>query len=122
MFRVGKQRTIISEGFSIVGSVTSDGLLEVYGKVEGAMHCASLVIHRHGHIVGPINGDKVVVDGTVRGPIDCGEVILNSRAKVVGDIRCRTLVVEKGAFIEGNLRRMPEVKVLNQAVPTPAWT
>ena len=104
MFAARKQRTIIAEGFMIVGSVACEGVVEVYGKIEGEINCTSLIITRKGHIVGSIKAENITVDGTVDGPIECGDAVFSSQANVVGDVECRTLIVEKGAFIEGSLR------------------
>ena len=125
MFAATKQRTVIAEGLKIVGTVTSEGVVEVYGSVEGEMNCTSLIIARKGHIVGSIKAENITVDGTVDGPIQCGDAVFNSHANIVGDIECRTLIVEKGAFMEGRLCRLPGgqqdgAKLLNKALTSPA--
>lgn len=103
MFASKRQSTVIAEGLKIVGSVTAEGLIEVNGRVDGDLHCAALVIAKKALIVGTIVADRIVVDGRVEGPIQAGEVVLKSQAHVIGDIKCQTLIVERGAFIEGRL-------------------
>jgi cytoskeletal protein CcmA (bactofilin family) len=106
MFASKKQNTtVIAEGLKIVGSIATDGLVEVYGQIDGEMRCASVVISHQAHVAGTMMADHVVVDGKVDGPIQCGEVILKSRAHVIGDIACDSVIIEKGAFIEGRLVR-----------------
>ncbi len=107
MFPARKQRTVIAEGMKIVGYVSSEGPVEVYGEVEGEMRCATLVIARTAHIVGAIKAENITVDGTIEGAIECGDATFYSQANVVGDVRCRTLIVEQGAFMDGNLHRLP---------------
>jgi hypothetical protein len=34
--------------------------------------------------------------------------VLKSQAHVVGDVQCQSLIVEKGAFMEGRLMRLPK--------------
>ena len=97
---------VIAEGMTFVGIITA-GDLEVDGKVEGEMHCSSLIVTRSGHIVGAIRANRIVVDGRVEGPIECDDIIFNSHANVVGDVHCQTVVVEKGAFIEGSMSQLP---------------
>ena len=98
----GRDRgTVIAEGLKIVGSVTAEGLVEVNGKIEGDMHCTSLVVSPQAHITGGIQAEHVVVNGRVEGPIHGGEVILKSRAHVVGDIQHKSLAIEKGAYFDG---------------------
>ena len=92
---------VISKGLTIVGSVTAEGLLWVYGRIDGELHCTSLVIDRAAHISGTVAAERVVVDGKVEGPIQGGEIVLKSHAQVVGDIHHQSLAIESGAFFDG---------------------
>jgi cytoskeletal protein CcmA (bactofilin family) len=92
---------VIAKGLKIVGTVTAEGLVEVNGRVDGELHCTSLVISRGAHVAGTIAAGRVVVDGTVEGPIQGGDVILKSKAHVVGDIHHQSLSIESGAFFDG---------------------
>ena len=47
---------VIGKGLKVVGSVTAEGLVWVYGQIDGELHCTSLVIDRDGHISGTVNG------------------------------------------------------------------
>jgi cytoskeletal protein CcmA (bactofilin family) len=87
---------VIAKGLKIVGSVTAEGLLWVYGSINGELHCTSLVIDRAAHISGTVAAERVVVDG-----IQGGEIVLKSRAQVVGDIHHQSLAIESGAFFDG---------------------
>ena len=90
--------TVIAKGLKIVGTVTAEGLVEVNGRVDGELHCTSLVISRGAHVAGTIAAGRVVVDGNVEGPIQGGDVILKSKAHVVGDIHHQSLsMVPSGA-------------------------
>ena len=86
MFGSKNRGTVIAKGLKIVGTVTAEGLVEVNGRVDGELHCTSLVISRGAHVAGTIAAGRVVVDGRVEGPIQGGDVILKSKAHVVGDI------------------------------------
>ena len=73
----GRDRgTVIAEGLKIVGRVTAEGLVEVNGKIEGDMHCTSLVVSPQAHITGGIQAEYVVVNGRVEGPISWGRSYL----------------------------------------------
>ena len=93
--------TIIGQGLKVVGKVTAEGLVEVYGEIDGEVQCASLFLARKARVDGAITAAKVIVDGRVEGPIDAADVVLKSRAHVVGDIRHRSLAIRKGAYFEG---------------------
>src|SRR5215470_14549377 len=101
MFAPRQRGTVIAKGLKIVGSVTAEGLVEVNGKIDGELHCTSLVIARGANINGIVIAERVVVDGIVEGPIQGGEVVLKSQAHVVGDIHHRSLAIESGAFFDG---------------------
>ena len=101
MFASRNRGTVIAKGLKIVGSVTAEGLVEVNGRIEGELHCTSLVISHGAHIAGNIAAERVIVDGTVEGPIHGTDVILKSQARVVGDIHHRSLTIERGASFDG---------------------
>ena len=101
MFGSRQQGMVIAKGLKIVGSVTAEGLLWVYGTINGELHCTSLVIDRTAQISGTVAAERVVVDGKVEGPIQGGEIVLKSRAQVVGDIHHQSLAIESGAFFDG---------------------
>ena len=104
-----KQRgTVIAKGLKIVGSVTAEGLVEVYGQIDGEIHCTSLVVAQGAHVTGTVAAERVVVDGKVEGPIQGGEVVLKSQAHVVGDIHHRSLAIETGAFFDGRSLQIRE--------------
>jgi cytoskeletal protein CcmA (bactofilin family) len=101
MFGSKNRGTVIAKGLKIVGTVTAEGLVEVNGRIDGELHCTSLVISRGAHVSGTIAAGRVVVDGNVEGPIQGGDVILKSKAHVVGDIHHQSLSIESGAFFDG---------------------
>ena len=106
MFGSKQQGMVIAKGLKIVGSVIAEGLVWVYGQIDGELHCTSLVIGRGAHISGTIAAERVVVDGKVEGPIRGGEVVLKSQAHVVGDIHYQSLAIESGAFFYGRLKQV----------------
>ena len=107
MFGSGQQGMVIAKGLKIVGSVTAEGLVWVYGQIDGELHCTSLVIDRGAYISGTVAAERVVVDGKVEGPIQGGEIVLKSRAQVVGEIQYyQSLAVETGAFFDGRLEQV----------------
>ena len=80
MFRVMRGGTAIGSGLKIKGDVSSEGLVEVSGQIEGDVRCTSLVISPNARIVGTVGAERVVVNGKVEGPIQGGDVVLKSKA------------------------------------------
>lgn len=101
MFGLRRRGTIIGEGLKVVGNVTANDRVRLYGQIDGDLRCASLVLARKAQLRGTITADSVVIDGKVEGPIQAATVVLKPRAHVVGDIRHQSLDVRKGAFFEG---------------------
>jgi cytoskeletal protein CcmA (bactofilin family) len=104
MFGFRQQGMVIAKELKIVGSVTAEGLVYVYGQIDGNLSCNSLVIERGSLVGGTVAAERVVVDGKVYGPIRGGEIVLKSQAHVVGDLHCQSLAIESGAFFHGRLR------------------
>lgn len=100
-----KKRSVVSVGARLTGQVETDGILELKGVVEGAVRASQVHILPSAKVLGPVEADRIVVNGTVHGPIKGKAVLVRSQALITGDINCGSLVVEKGASIEGQLKR-----------------
>lgn len=99
--------SIIDHGLKIVGSVVSEGAVEVNGHIQGDLQCAKLFISPKSCINGSIQAQQVVVNGRVEGPIKASAVVLKPHAIVVGDIQADSLTVERGAYFDGRSTRLP---------------
>lgn len=102
--------SIISTDMKIVGDLTSEGEIQVDGTVEGDIQSKHLLIGEPARITGEITAEVVEIYGTVHGQIRATAVSLAKTAHVVGDILHENLSIEKGAFLEGHCKRMPERK------------
>lgn len=107
-FDTGRRRasgpSILDSGLQVVGKMDSDGEIQIDGQFEGNVRCKLLVIGRQGVVKGEIIADEVTVVGQVNGDICGRKVELLSTAEVEGDIRHESLVVQSGAFLNGNCR------------------
>jgi len=100
----------------IVGDLASDGEIQVDGTVEGDIQSRHLLIGGTAHITGEIVAEVVEIYGTIHGQIKAATVSLAKTAHVVGDILHENLAIEKGAFLEGHCKRMPEKKEPNDRI------
>ncbi len=96
--------SILSSDLQVVGKLESMGDMQIDGQIEGNVRCKSLVVGRHGIIKGEIIADEITVSGRVNGDIRGRKVELLSSAEVEGDILHEFLVVQSGAFLNGNCR------------------
>jgi len=95
--------SVIGEDLTIIGNVTTQGNLKLDGKLQGDMHCASLVVSEKGRIDGGIvANNEVIVFGNVSGSIRSKRVMLHSTARVEGDIFHQG--IEMGTRYDGTLK------------------
>jgi cytoskeletal protein CcmA (bactofilin family) len=95
---------VIERSVNIRGSLQSDGDIQVDGRVSGDVHCSRLTINRSGCIIGDIDAEELVVLGGAKGVIRAARVVLQETARVKGQIFHQELVIERGAWFEGNSR------------------
>jgi cytoskeletal protein CcmA (bactofilin family) len=97
--------SVIGEDLTIIGNVTTQGNLKLDGKLQGDMHCASLVVSEKGRIDGGIvANNEVIVFGNVSGSIRSKRVMLHSTARVEGDIFHQGIGIEMGTRYDGTLK------------------
>ncbi len=113
MFRSKEGKTVIGQGFTIVGRVSAEGLVQVNGRIEGELNCHSLVVSPGAEILGSVTAEHIEVNGTIQGPVHGGDVVLRSRAHVVGDIHHRSLTIGKGAYFEGRSMQKQTVEAIS---------
>ena len=106
--RSAKQRTgvpsIVSSDLKIVGSLNSDGEVQIDGTVEGNITGQVVTVSKDAVIEGSITAHTVHISGTINGQIEASSVMLAKPARVKGDIVHQTLAIEAGAHVEGFCR------------------
>jgi cytoskeletal protein CcmA (bactofilin family) len=94
----------IGSGMSIVGNVECSGSAQVFGRIEGELRAADLVIGEGAHVEGSIIAQEVTVSGSVKGTIRAVRVTLQG-GTVEGDIFNRSLSIDENSVFEGSSRR-----------------
>ncbi len=101
----GRAFNLIAENSHLTGTINLDQISHIYGKVAGTIKAAAgslIVIKPSGQIEGKIEADSIIVDGFFEGElIATGKVTLSRTARVLGKIITNNLVIENGAFFEG---------------------
>ncbi len=100
-----KAPSILSADLTIVGSITSEGEVQLDGSVEGDVRAGSLTIGEEASVKGEVVAESVVVRGRIEGSLRARQVQLASTARIEGDIIHATLAVESGAYFDGHCRR-----------------
>lgn len=113
--------SIIGPGITITGEVRSTTDLQVDGRINGDVHCATVLLSEGGVVAGTIHADRVRVSGTVEGDIEAGDLAIEPTAQVKGNISYLRLKVATGGAIEGSLtRRAGEATPAIPVMPEPA--
>ena len=95
----------ISADVTIVGKLTGEGTVKVFGRIEGELRAANVVIADGAQVEGDLVAEDVTIGGHVKGTIHADRVKLSSTAVVQGDIFHRSLAIEENARFEGSSRR-----------------
>ena len=76
----------ISSGLTIVGKITGNGALAIFGHVEGDLQASTVQISDGAQVEGNIEAEELTIGGRFKGTIHANRVKLNSTAVVEGDI------------------------------------
>ncbi len=113
MFNKKKQppiKSLIAEGTQIEGHVHFVDGLRVDGDVTGNVRADAtkgsiLVVSESAHIVGEVEADHIIINGSVKGPVHAREMLeLQPKARIEGDVHYAALEMHQGALITGLLR------------------
>ncbi|MBB4284963.1 bactofilin family protein [Roseospira goensis] len=105
--------SIVSADLTVTGDLVSAGEIQIDGRVEGDIKCASLIIGIAGAVTGEVSAQTVRMHGSVSGQVIAKSVFLASTARMIGDVTHESLAIEPGAFLEGHCRRMTEMPDLS---------
>ena len=97
--------TIISVDMRVSGDMRTDGDVQVDGVVDGDIQSSTISIGKTAEVNGEVIAEKVKVFGRVNGRIRGKEVCLMETAEVNGDIIHESLEINRGAFIDGIVKR-----------------
>jgi len=94
--------SIISEGFEFVGTITSDGVLNISGVIKGKVTAKSVLVDSTGLVEGELFSDQVMVKGKVLGDINCYELNIGPLAEVNGSVSYDSVHIQRGGKIKGH--------------------
>lgn len=95
--------SILSRDLSIKGDITSEGEVQLDGKIEGNVEAQAVTLGQGARVLGDLTAERVMIHGQVQGTISAEEVVLTKTAQVEGDIYHQSLTVESGARIKGHV-------------------
>lgn len=100
------ETTIISAGSKLEGRLEAEGNLIIDGSVKGTIKCGALEIMEDGYVGASVEADAVNISGIFEGQMNCrGRLTFFRTGKVKGDISYRTLSIEAGGLLDGNVSK-----------------
>lgn len=99
--------SIISEGFEFIGEIRSNGYLTVDGTVRGTLSLHSIQIGVTGVLDGNVTCDTINVKGNFSGSLDCRDLTIGSRAVVDGKVSFKSITIQRGGIVKGELKKKP---------------
>ena len=94
----------IGHGMTVVGKISSEGTLNVLGRVEGELHASIVRISDGAEVEGTIAAQELTIGGRFKGTIQADRVMLTSTAVVEGEIHYHSLAIEENAWFAGASR------------------
>ena len=105
------ERSLISETFSIEGTINSSGAIDVAGLIKGPVYSKEIIIRETGSITGSIEGEHVEIHGHLDGKVSGQDIVIGSTGTVKGDIEFgNNLRTENGADIDGYIKKTNKAK------------
>jgi len=109
------EKSTIGGDFTIEGLVNSAGEVDLGGSIKGPVNVKALVIKEKGSVIGEINAEVVNVLGFVDGKVTAKKITVGATGEVKGDLEfTESLVVEEGARLDGNVKKVPLAKIENK--------
>ena len=109
------EKSTIGSDFTIEGLVNSAGEVGLGGSIKGPVNVKVLIIKEKGSVIGEINAERVDVLGFVDGKVTAKKITVGATGEVKGDLEfTESLVVEDGARLDGNVKKVPLAKIENK--------
>ena len=106
--------SIISKDLFLKGDLTTDGLLEIEGKIEGNIKGDEITIRESGFVNGNIISNISNIKGNFQGTIKSQRINVSGKANIKGTLEYVSLCVEDGSSIDGDLKRVSEINTQQQ--------
>lgn len=98
--------SLIADQTFIDGTLRAEESIRIRGAIQGEVESKRHVyVEEQAKVTAKVTGESVTVAGQVNGQIFCaGRVEIKPSGRVIGEITAGTLIMQEGAFFEGNLK------------------
>ena len=98
--------TILAQDLNFEGEISSTGLIEIQGNVNGTIKGNNVTLRESGKIEGTVIADHLNIKGKFEGSIKANKITISSKASIIGNIEYELLSVEDGASIDGQFKKI----------------
>jgi cytoskeletal protein CcmA (bactofilin family) len=117
------QINLVSEGTRIEGQIILDKACRVHGILIGQVQAkpgSTLILSETAVVQGSIDADILMIDGYVQGDIRTKtRVVISKTGRVIGNIESPSLILEFGAYFEGQCNMTTVQNTQSTQIPGP---
>lgn len=97
--------TVIGEGLTIEGDLTSDEEVVIHGSVRGKVTTSDAIsIGSSGVVQADVSGSSISIGGQVVGDVQAQERCdLQAGGRLIGDVKAARFTIADGASFKGNV-------------------
>jgi cytoskeletal protein CcmA (bactofilin family) len=112
--------SIIGEHSSFDGTYKSESSVRIRGSASGEIECAKAVfVEENAKVTAKVSAASIMVAGEVNGELNCtGRVEIRPTGRVTGTINAGVLIMQEGAFFDGNLKMRQTAGTPEPATPS----
>ena len=97
--------TIIGAGCKLTGEIKTDHTVQVHGHIIGNITADTVVIGRGGKVIGKVNAKTLFLHGTLEGPATVNTANVFSNAQMTGTLSYFTLNITGNTGLECKLAK-----------------
>ena len=96
--------SLIGEHTSFEGTLKTEGPVRLLGAIQGEIESKStIIVEEKARVTARLTAQQVMIAGQVDGQIYCeGRVEIRPTGRVTGEINAGALIVQEGAYFDGN--------------------
>jgi cytoskeletal protein CcmA (bactofilin family) len=112
--------SLIGERTSFEGTLKTEGAVRLLGSVQGEIESkGTIYVEEKAHVTARLTGAQVTVAGHVDGQIySDGRVEIRPTGHVTGEITAGALIVQEGAYFDGNSKMATGVQSASSGSPS----
>lgn len=106
--KIEEPETSLGESVSFKGELSFERFICIHGNFEGTLISnGKLIVGPKGTVKSDITLNEAIIEGLVEGNVTADRVELRGEAKVRGNIKAKTLSVDEGTVIIGQVNVIP---------------